>query len=568
MRSPFMLAIVATASPVAAAAGQQSGAPDLILINARVYTVDDRRPWASAVAIRDGRIVAVGDARQAMRQKGTGTRVVDLKGRLLMPAFGDAHAHPIFGGMAYSRCSLHAGSTLVDYQRIIADCIKRTPGTGTVVGSGWNQTLFANGIPRKDVLDAVSRDRALVFESDGHTLWVNSKALELAGITRDTPNPANGKIDRDQAGEPIGGLEESAMALVDKLVPPPSDADLQGAVRYTVKLFNGLGITSWHDAALEWEKGGTSRALDAYAELRDAGGLTVHTVMDLRWNNDRGGDQLADIVRVSAAAKASGFIANGVKFFIDGVIPQRTAAMLAHYSGSRDKGAPQISPAALADAATRVAARGMQLHFHAIGDAGVRQALDAVAATQASGGRRDTRPMISHLNVIDPADQPRFGKLDVTAVFQPLWACHEPYMDLTIKTIGPVRSRYIYPAAGVAKGGGRIAYGADWPVASANPIEGIEVAVTRIAPGSDEPPLLPEQAVPLRDAVRNYTINAAYVNHLDHVTGSITPGKSADLVVLDKDLFRLAPRQIHTAKVMLTLFQGKPVYGTLEAAAK
>ncbi|MGF7151837.1 hypothetical protein FHS96_005505 [Sphingomonas zeicaulis] len=564
----FMAGAAAIAMAAAAPAETREDTPDVILTNARVYTVDDGKPWAEAVAIRGGRIVAVGSAKEVAKRRGSGTRVVDLKGRFVMPAFGDAHAHPIFGGMSYARCSLHAGKTLDDYRRIIADCIARTPGTGTIFGSGWDQTLFPpSGIPRKDVLDSVSRDRALIFESDGHTLWVNSKALELAGITRDTPDPANGKIDRDAAGEPIGGLEESAMALVDKLVPPPTDRDLQEAIIYTARLFNSIGITSWHDAALEWENGGTSRALDAYAAVRDRGALTAHTVMDIHWNNDRGSDQIADIARITETARKKGLTANGVKFFVDGVIPQRTAAMLAPYEGSSEKGAPQIAPAALADAVSQVAARGMQVHLHAIGDAGVRQALDAVAAAQAHGGKRDTRPMISHLNVIDPADQPRFGQLGVTAVFQPLWACHEPYMDLTIKTIGPVRATYIYPEAGVAKGGGRIAYGADWPVASANPLEGIEVAITRAAPGGSLPPLLPEQAVSLAAALRSYTIDVAYTSHLESVTGSITVGKSADLIVLDQDLFRIKPMDIHKTQVLLTLFKGKPVHGSLAVAA-
>lgn len=567
---PFRIAVVA--SLLAATA---NGAPreqpagevaDLILTNGRVYTVEDRQPWAEAVAIKDGRILAVGSAAQIARRRGGGTKVVDLAGRLLMPAFGDAHAHPIFGGLSYSRCSLHAGKTLDDYRRIIAECVARNPGTGTIFGSGFNQTLFPpNGIPRKEILDEVSRDRPLIFESDGHTLWVNSKALEMAGITKDTPDPKNGTIDRDPVtGELVGGLEESAMALVDKLIPAPSDADLQGAIRYTVRLFNSYGITSWHDAAIEWDKGGTSRAIEAYKAVKDSGGLTMHTAMDLRWNNARGTEQAADLMKLSARARAIGLAADGVKFFIDGVIPQQTAAMLQPYEGTNVKGTAQIGLDTLAQAVTALEARGMQSHFHSIGDAGVRQALDAVERARGIGSKSDTRPMMSHMNVIDPADQPRFGQLGVTAIFQPLWACNEAYMDLTRRQIGPVRSGYIYPAGSILRAGGRLAYGADWSVASANPFEGIEVALTRVAPNGKLPPLGTKERVTLAQALRAYTLDVAYVNHLDRRTGSIAPGKSADLILLDQDLFRIPARRIHATRVLFTLFEGRAVHGTLD----
>jgi predicted amidohydrolase YtcJ len=563
-----LILAAAAGSPAVARDAKPMAAADLILRNARVYTVENNA-WAEAVAIKDGRILAVGTDAQVTRRAGAATKVVDLHGKLLMPAFGDAHAHPIFGGMAYARCSLHAGKTLEDYRRIIADCVAKTPGTGTIFGSGWNQTLFPpKGIPDKALLDSVSKDRALIFEADGHTLWVNSKALELAKITRDTPDPKNGTIDRDANGEPVGGLEEAAMALVEPLVPPPSHADLQGAIVYAVKLFNSMGITSWHDAAVEWDKGGTSKAIDAYKAVQDKGGLTMHTVMDLRWNNDRGLEQLPDILKLSAHAKQIGLTANGVKFFIDGVIPQQTAAMLASYEGTDVKGATQIALAPLAEAVTKLDGLNMQSHFHAIGDAGVREALDAVEAARKQDGARDTRPIMSHMNVIDPADQPRFGTLGMTAIFQPLWACDEPYMRLTMERIGPVRSGYIYPAGSILKTGGRLAYGADWSVASANPFEGLEVALTRVGIDSKLPPLIASERVTLEQAIKAYTLNVAYVNHLDQQTGSIAVGKSADLIVIDRDLFKIPTTDIHNAKVLVTLFRGKPVHGSIEGAAR
>jgi len=206
----------------------------------------------------------------------------------------------------------------------------------------------------------------------------------------------------------------------------------------------------------------------------------------------------------------------------------------------------------------------MQSHFHSIGDAGVRQALDAVERARGIGSKSDTRPMMSHMNVIDPADQPRFGQLGVTAIFQPLWACNEAYMDLTRRQIGPVRSGYIYPAGSILRAGGRLAYGADWSVASANPFEGIEVALTRVAPNGKLPPLGTKERVTLAQALRAYTLDVAYVNHLDRRTGSIVPGKSADLILLDQDLFRIPARRIHATRVLFTLFEGRAVHGTLD----
>jgi predicted amidohydrolase YtcJ len=538
--------------------------PDLILTNGRVYTVEAAKPWAQAVAVKDGKILEVGSVAEIARLKRSNTKVVDLGGRLLMPAFGDAHAHPVFGGLSYSRCSLHEGKSLEDYQRIIADCVAKSPGQGTVFGSGWNQALFPpNGVPRKEILDAVTTVRPLIFESDGHTLWVNSKALELANITRETPDPPNGKIDRDPAtGEPVGGLEEAAMGLMEKLTPPPTAKDREAAIGYTVKLFNSLGITSWHDAMVEWDASGASAVLDAYKAVKDRGELSVHTALDLQWNNGRGLDQLPDILKLTDRAHTMGLRATGVKFFIDGVIPQQTAAMLAPYEGTTEKGASQIPLETLAEAVTQLDAKGLQAHFHAIGDGGVREALDAVQRARARDGMTDTRPMISHLNVVDPADQPRFGQLGVTAIFQPLWACDEPYMRLTVERIGPKRAGYIYPANSILKAGGKLAYGADWSVASANPLEGIEVALTRIAPGdANAKPLLADEGVTLAQAVQAYTLNVAYVNHLDKQTGSILAGKSADLIVLDRDIFAIPTTEISKAKVLLTLFQGREVFG-------
>lgn len=541
---------------------------DIIFTNARVYTVEEEQPWAEAVAISGGKIVAVGASADISKWQGGGTRVVDLNGRLLMPAFGDLHVHPVFGGMSFSRCSLHKGESIAEYQEIISGCVDANPGDNPIYGVGWSDSMFPpNGVPRKEFLDAVSTERALIFESTGgHTYWVNSKALEIAGIDNDTPDPENGKIDRDaESGEAVGGLQEAAMQLVGDLIPKPSDTEMQQSILYVAKLFNSYGITSWHDAGIDLNAEGVSETMAAYKAVHDSGALTSHVTLAFKWANERSLDQIPVILDASKQAKEWGLRADTVKFYVDGVIPQQTAAMIEPYVGSDDvRGPLQIEPEILSSAVVQLGAEGMQSHVHAIGDRAVRVGLDAFEMSK-NQNKSTRRPMISHLNVIDPEDQPRFGELDAIAVFQPTWASNYPYMDMTMQAIGPERSKNIYPANSVLQGGGMLAYGADWPVGTADPLLGLEVAVTRINyEDPDSGPLLPQEGITLEEAVRAHTINVAYANNLEDITGSISPGKSADLIVLDTDIFTIPVDDISEANVVFTLFKGEAVYGEVD----
>lgn len=566
-------ALVATLCLSGTAQAKGKVVADLILTNARVYTVEDEQPWAEAVAIKDGKIVAVGTSAVVGKLRGTATRTVDLGGKLVLPAFGDAHVHPLFGALSRSRCPLQDGKTIDDYQKLIAKCVAATPGDGAIYGIGWSDALFPpNGIPRKELLDAVSTTRPLIFESTGgHTYWLNSKALEVAKITRDTVNPANGTIDRDPAtGEPVGSLQEAAMDLVKHMIPAPSATEIQNSILYVADHFNSLGIVSWNDAGVEYDADGGSAMIDAYKAVLDAGKLTSHVAVSLKWKNEQGLEQLPGLLRAAERANRLGISTHTVKFYVDGVIPQKTAFMLAPYENSgNERGTPQIAPEVLKQAVTEVDAKGMHAFLHAIGDGGVHISLDAVEAARKANGAKPTHHMITHMNVVDPGDQHRFGKLSTFAQFQPSWASWYDYMDLTVAAIGPKRSTYIYPAGSIVRAGGKLAYGADWPVGGANPLEGIEVAMTRRTAGDPNArPLLPDEGVSLKDAIASHTINVAYVNGFDDVTGSIKPGKSADLVVLDKDLFELPVYEISKAKVMVTLFEGRPVFGDWGAVTK
>jgi predicted amidohydrolase YtcJ len=556
----------------AAATAQPKAAADTILTNGLIYTVNKAQPWAQSVAIRNGKIVAVGSTAATAKLKGAKTRMVDLRGRLVLPAFGDAHAHPLFGALSFTRCSLHKGKSLEDYQRIIAKCVADKPGTGAIYGAGWEDALFPpNGVPRKEILDAVSTTRPLIFDSvGGHTIWVNSKALELAGITRDTKDPVNGTIDRDpKTGEPIGGLQESAQGLVQQLIPPPTDGEIQAAVRYTAQLFNSLGIVAWNDAGVDFDDQGGSRMVDAYRAVKAAGQLSSYVSVSLKWKNERGMDQLPGLLKAAARGNALGIPTHTVKFYVDGVIPQKTAYMLAPYQGDTSRGAPQIDPEMMKKAVTAIDARGMHAFLHAIGDGGVRISLDAVEAARKANGARPTAHMVTHLNVVDPADQPRFGKLNTYAQFQAQWSSWYPYMELTEQAIGKKRMDYIYPAGSIVRAGGKLAYGADWPVDTADPLYGLEVAIRRATPGKiDAKPLLANEGVSLAKAIEAYTLNVAHVNRMDKFTGSIVTGKNADLVVIDKDLFKLPAHEIAKAKVLVTLFKGKAVYGDWSKLAR
>ena len=568
--SAFAVALLLSTSAAGYAADGEGA--DLILTNARVYTVESKQPWAEAVAVKDGRIVAVGSSVTVGKLRGAATKTVDLGGKLVLPAFGDAHVHPLFGALSRSRCPLQDGKTIADYQALIAKCVAAAPGDGAIYGVGWSDALFPpNGIPRKELLDAVTTTRPLIFESvGGHTYWLNSRALEVANITRATKDPVNGTIDRDPVtGEPVGSLQEAAMDLVKPMIPPPSATEIQNSILYVADHFNRLGIVSWNDAGVDFDDDGGSAMVDAYKAVMDAGKLTSRVTVSLKWKNERGMDQLPSLLRAAERADKLGIPAHTVKFYVDGVIPQKTAYMLAPYENSNERGAPQIAPEVLKQAMVAIDARGMHGFFHAIGDGAVRLSLDAIDAARKANGAKPTHHMITHMNVVDPADQPRFGTLSTFAQFQPTWASWYDYMDLTVAAIGSERAEYIYPAGSIVRAGGKLAYGADWPVGSANPLEGIEVAITRRTAGDPNArPLLPAEGVSIEEAIASHTINVAYVNGFDAVTGSIRAGKSADLVVLDKDIFRLPAYEISKAKVLVTVFKGKPVFGNWEGVSR
>lgn len=562
------LAGVSACQPSAPSA-DAAGAADLVLKNGRIYTVDASRAWATSVAIRDGRITAVGKDADTARLVGAQTKVVDLHGKLVLPAFHDAHAHPVWGGLSYSQCPLYEGNTPAEYQQLIAKCVAGQPGSDWVYGVGWRDGVFTpEGVPDKKLLDAVAPDRPVAFMSvGGHSIWLNSRALQVAGITKDTPDPPNGRIDRDAKGEPVGALQESAVDLISAILPPPSTKAREDALRYGLDYFNALGIVGWQDANVSISSEDPAQVIQTYASLRDKGELKAHVAIALTWDNARGAEQLADLLAASERLQGLGLEAKTVKFFLDGVLAQRTAALIEPYSDQPGlRGDLQVPLDVFNEAILQLDARGFQVHVHAIGDRAIRASLDAFAKARERNGKKDNRHLVSHANLIKREDWARFAELGVVGVFQPLWARLDDYMRMTGVRVGPDRMAFMYPAGSLMRAGAKVAYGSDWSVASANPLEGIEVALTRRDPGATQAEqLAPDERVTLEQAIRSYTLNSAYAIHKDNVTGSIETGKSADLVVLDRDLFRIPVNEIAKTQVLLTLFAGDAVHGDIPA---
>ena len=561
-------------APAESASAPAVPAADIVLLDAAVYTVNPDKPWAEAVAVKDGQIIFVGSSAEAKRYIGAGTASASLGGRMVLPGFQDAHVHPVAAGMDYQGCPLFdVKPDPAAYATTVRACADATADQGGwIVGSGWLSTAFPPyGIPDRTILDAQVPDRPVaLWTTDGHTLWVNSKALELAGITRDTPDPVNGRIDRNpDTREPVGGLQESAMDIVQKILPAPDDQRRDDALRYAMKYLNSLGITAWQDASVP-VKDDPFELLQTYQRADQRGELTVHVVESLKWDNDRGLEQIPEILEARSKYNTGSIRASTVKIFLDGVIEPQTAALLEDYSDRPGyKGELQVKPEILNQAVAQLDAQGFQIHMHVIGDAAVREGLDALEYALKTNGPDDNRHHLAHVQLVDPADIARFGQLNVTANFQPLWAYEDDYLKkLTLPRVGPERYRWMYPIRSIENAGGRIAFGSDWSVSSPNPLLGIETAVTRMGPlGETDKPFFEQETISLEEAIKAYTLNSAFLDHLDDRTGSIVTGKRADLIVLDHNLFEIPPANISETKVLLTLFGGKPVYGTVQQAA-
>jgi predicted amidohydrolase YtcJ len=538
-------------------------AADLALVGGSVMTMDPAVPTAEAVAVSRGRISAVGSDAEIGAFVGPRTRRIDLRGRTLLPGFIDAHVHPVLAGIELLQCGLHDLPESRDaYIDAIREYANAHPELEWVTGSGWGMAAFPGGTPSREDLDAAVADRPAFFQNrDGHGAWVNTRALELAGVTSTTEDPADGRIERAADGAPQGTLHEGAMVLVERLLPETTVDEVVEGLGLAQAYLHRLGITAWQDAWVD------AQGIEAYRRFARSGQLTGRVVAAQWWQRDRGADQIAGLIEERARSSIGRLTAGTVKIMLDGVIENFTASVLepyldGHGHSTTNRGLDFVDPEALKGYVTELDRLGFQVHFHALGDRAVRQGLDAVEAARKANGMTDTRPHLAHLQIVDPADWPRFAALGAGANFQPLWARNEAQLtELTIRFLPRERAGLLYPFASLARAGARLVGGSDWMVSTPNVMQQVEVAVRRIDPDHRErEAFLPNERIDLATALRAYTMGGAWANHADDATGSIARGKLADLVVLDRDIAHESLRRIGDAMAVLTVIEGEPVF--------
>ena len=559
---PLLAAITLT---VTAACGpaqaplQTADAPDLVILNGRVLTMDASGTMAEAVAVRGGAIMQVGTTAAIKALAGPATRVLDAAGGTVAPGFNDSHLHFLEGALGLGDADLSGLSTLAEVQQAIGTFAESHKAPSWVIGRGWVYSPFPGGSPTAAQLDAVVTDRpALMRCYDGLSVWVNSKALALAGITKATPNPVGGEIVRDpRTGEPTGHLKQAAIALIDAVVPKPTHDDERRALRAAVARAHELGITSIQNA------GGSLEEMALYEEALRAGDLTLRTRLAAQ---GRPTTTEADLDRMDEVWKRLGdnpTLTSGiVKLNADGVIEARTAAMITPYSGTSSTGPANYTPEQLDRVVAMFDRRGWQVHIHAIGDRAIRMSLDAIErATAASPApARGRRHRLEHVEAVSAEDIPRFATLGVVASFQPLHALlgdvnqarpTGPWPD----NIGPERASRGWAWKTLQRAGARITFGSDWPVAHLAPGQGIWLAATRVhAEGADD------QRLTIPEALAAYTREAAYASFEEQRKGVLAPGMLADLVVLTRDIVAAPPSARDDLTVAATIFDGRIVF--------
>jgi predicted amidohydrolase YtcJ len=564
--------LTACAAALAAAAASLAGAAatdpvaDLVLLHGRIHTEDPSHSVAQALALRGNTIVAVGTDQAVNGLIGPGTRIVDLLGHVVLPGFIDAHTHPAESAQEFGKCTLEDKKlTAAKIRAKVAACLKRQPLNRAL----WFEVVQVNpsGLTLTlEQLDAMLAGHPMILNgTDGHTAWANSAALKAAHISAATKDPAGGRIEHDAAGNPTGTLRDMATDIVLGAKPKPSLDDDASQLDKAFAAMRATGITSVQDAAVD------ERVMQIYRRLYDTHRLNMRVRGSFVLRNlHEPAESLigkATEFRARWAIDPEFLRADAVKIFADGVIefPSQTAALLEPYLDAaglptRNRGPSYFTQDGLDRIVAAADAAGFTVHIHAIGDRAVRAALDAFADARRRNGALDNRDQIAHLELVDPADFPRFKELGVIANFQLLWAERDPYVvNATLAYLGPERSQHLYPARSLLDAGALIAGGSDWSVSSFDAFEAMEHAITRAETrGSD--PLLPEQSIPLSAMVDAYTINAAFALRQERTTGSLEVGKRGDFIVLDRDIFAIDPFELHDTKVLATYLDGREVY--------
>lgn len=559
---------------------EESAKADVVLKNGKIYTADKERSIKQALAFTGNTIVAVGSDMDVEPLIGDKTQVIDLAGKLVLPGMIDTHVHPMIGALNNSKCSLAGVKAKIETLKpVIRVCLDKDIGGADEWFEAVQLDNYGFSATAKDV-DTIESARPLaLWGNDGHTVWVNSRGLELLGVSADTPDPAGGKISRDDNGVPNGSFADSASIFVSNKIPEPDLDERVALTESVLKDMSAYGITSLMDAFV------TNAEQAVWRKIYESGKLNMRVriaiyVPDphalLRPSSDDSDEGIARLMKATKDADIDpDFLRSDmVKVFADGVMeyPAQTAAMLTPYLDAAGKptnrsGALYFEPEHFARLVTKLDAAGLTVHIHAIGDRAVRASLDAFEAARKANGDRDNRHQIAHLQVVDPADFGRFKDLGVFADFQLEWAKREPATEGPLEPyLGPERYKYLYPAGSLYRAGATIIGGSDWDISSYNPFKAFQTAVTRRGAASARP-LNADESIPLTAAIDAYTINAAYALKQDKITGSLEAGKRADIAVVDRDILTADPFTIGQAKVRATYLDGRLIYAAEKGAS-
>jgi predicted amidohydrolase YtcJ len=558
--------------PLSKAEPQQPDRPaDVVLVGGHIRTASG---WAQALAVRRGVIVAVGDAGSIESYRGPRTKTIELAGATVLPGLHDVHVHPMYAGITEQQCRIAQGSNLQETLKGVKQCSARIPPGEWVVGGQWDAPALG-GVPNRTMLDAVTTDRPVYLEdTSGHSVWVNSRALELAGITKASRDPVGGIIERDPAGAPTGILRESATELVHQHIPKPSVDALRSALKSSLHTMLSFGITSYTEAAIGFVAG-LARELEAYRELADAGGIKQRAILCITWTPDNAESEHAIALRnLYARPNVS---PSCIKIFLDGVpTDSHTAAMLEPYADTvKDRndqaaryGLLLVKPEVLNAAVTRFDRMGLTVKFHAAGDAAVREGLDAIAAARKANGFSGLMHNVGHCTFVAREDIARARAIGATFEVSPyLWG-PSPINDAINAAVDATVIQRVWPVREMLEAGALVVPGSDWSVVpSVNPWIAVETLITRETPGGGEKSFGKLEAISLSQALDLFTINAARQERVSNLVGQIEVGMMADVIVVDQNPYEVPPTRLHDTKVRMSFVGGEKVFDSAGSAA-
>jgi predicted amidohydrolase YtcJ len=540
----------------------QSNVADVILINGKVWTSESASSFAEAVAIKNNQITQVGKSVDVRKLADQNTQIIDLKGRLVIPGFNDAHIHFLNGSLGLSEVELTGADTIEEVLKRIAEFARANPDRKWITGRGWQYTMFTGGFPTKEVLDKIISDRPVWIRAyDGHSAWVNSKALELAGVTKDYKFKGYGDVLRNAKGDATGTVTEEAQFIFSKVIPETSRQEKLNALRKGMKLAASLGITTIQNAS------GSIEEFSLYEELLKNDELILRTSTAFSVGDFTTPQDIESFAQIRSRIGNNPMIkASAVKFMLDGVIESHTGAMLDRYSDVAGNDPSPAGSLALPlplyrNLVVQFDRRGFQIYTHAIGDRAVREALNAYENAQRVNGTKTARHRVEHIETIAPNDLPRFAQLGVLPSMEPIHA--EPgTVSVWVDAVGEKRLPNSFAWAAMLKHNAKLVFSSDWPACvSLNPIRGLHTAVNRRTTDGHPPNgWIPEQKISIYDALVAYTFGGAYSSREENTKGKIATGYWADVVVLSQDLFSIEPMKTYETKVLMTIFNGKVVY--------